>query len=268
MNRFAKQIFLVLSSCIIYTHYANATPQLPPLATSDDVAVIDQTKEKPALNNSQDAAADSVNIDQFINDVDKKITEQVVGDDTEELSKPTNSDVSLDNSNHQSVEQNDIAPQQSVAPAQASENVQPISHVDTKEPQTTVNTTTTIQPASNNATQESSNLTTEKNNSPSLLVPAYDSDQPKPEEPKVVLNSLAQQANVPDSFITDELQVAFKLAPDDIEVGELTRDAYLDQIGFDEYQNILWKKYYESQRAQQRKVIESFVNDYDKKFNQ
>lgn len=263
-------------------HHTNATPQLPPLAVSDDVVVTPQTKEKPPLN-AQDTAADSVNIDQFINDVDKKITEKTVEASTEgELSEPPNPNIPLDDSNSLKVEPI-IGQQELSAPTQAPQQQnQPISPVDiTKEQQAIPDTNAIVQPASNNALPSNNiqqappsenipNITTGKNNPSTLLVPAYDSEQPKPEEPKVVLDNLPsqQQATAPDNFIINELQVALNLAPDEIEVGELTRDAYLDQVSFDEYCNILWQKHYEAQRAKQRKVIESFVNDYDKKFNQ
>lgn len=312
MNRAAKQIFLILSSCVICMHYANATPNLPPLPISDNTTIIEQAANTPASNKSEDTA-DSVNIDQFIDDVDKKITEKTVINNNVEgnLSASTNSNVPLDNDNTPVIEQNvtqvqntpnpitqesetsiPVQPQPSTPPVSASEtsaiiNTQtvsdtaepaPVNNIEPAAPLPEVN----VQPAPQHLPDKpqpvnasiavpeaiSSSSAIPNTNNPVLLVPAYDSEQPKPGEPKVASNNTQPQTTITDSFISDELQVVLYLAPDDIAVGKITRDAYLDQIAFDEYHNIFWQKYYESQRAKQRQVIELFINDYDKKFNQ
>lgn len=362
MSRSAKQIFLILSSCIICINNANATSNLPPLPISDNSEFVpSQSATKPTLNDAQETA-DSINIDQFINDVDKKITEKVVTNNAEEdITNTTNSNEPLrklapdeemqgtyrgeDRSVQQlsedlntkvtpaspsgtalpkrsnevvlerivpleqqkSIQKDKLdltAPEEKEATITAKQ-IQPAISLDENQQQNTKSlleeqqkttvkvpandavithtTEVTIQPVTQDKTTKTtqsakSNTIASENvntpaaaptiNSPSLLVPAYDSEQPKPEVLRNLSDNTQQTTAVPDSFIEDELKVALYLAPDDISIGKLTEDAYLDQISFAEYHNIFWQKYYESQRAEQRKMIELFINNYDKKFNQ
>ncbi len=315
MNKSAKRIFLILSSCIICMHTTNAAPNLPPLPISDNAPVVTQTTNKSALNTAQEAP-ETVNIDQFISDVDKKITEKAATDDAQEGGvKSTNSDKAADNTaakpNNSPADQVTEESKAATIPV-ATEPLVPIKEsqqevkkeanatvteqqiaptstttTNTAEPQVTLPNVTSQEnqdqnikttPAVNStpvvSEEVSANAASPAINNPGLLVPAYDSEaqkseQPSPEAAKILSNNNQQVATTaPDSFISDELTVILDLAPDDIAVGSLTKEAYLDQLSFSEYSDIFWQKYYESQRAEQRKVIELFINDYNKKFHQ
>jgi hypothetical protein len=313
MNRSAKRIFLILSSCIICMHTTNATSNLPPLPISDNAPVVTQTTDKSALNTAQEAP-EAVNIDQFISDVDKKITEKAATDGVEDGElQSTNSDKITDDTVAKPNNSPNLTTEESKAntiPVATESLVTPINE-SPQEVKTTVteqqiaptSTTTTTNTAEPSITPPVNNQpdTQDKNikttgpvnstpvvseegsannavspaiNNPGLLVPAYDSEaakseQPSPDATKIISNNNQQVATTaPDSFISDELTVILDLAPDDIAVGSLTKEAYLDQLSFPEYSDIFWKKYYESQRVEQRKVIDLFINDYDKKFNQ
>ena len=311
MNRSAKRIFLILSSCIICMHNTNAAPNLPPLPISDNTPVVTQTTDKSALNAAQEAP-EAINIDQFISDVDKKITEKAATDGVEEgelqstnsdkaadntVAKPNNSpDLTIEGSKtttipvatepllppikesqqevKTTVTEQQIAPTFTTTTNTAEPSVTPPvnSQPDTQDPN--IKTTGPLNSTPVVSEEISANAVSPAINNPGLLVPAYDSEtakseQSSPEAAKILSNNNQQVATTaPDSFISDELTVILGLAPDDIAVGSLTKEAYLDQISFPEYCDIFWQKYYESQRAEQRKVIELFINDYDKKFNQ
>lgn len=295
-------------------HITNAASDLPPLPISDNAPVVTQTTDKSALNTTQEApeAVNIDQFISDVDKKIAAKTAATDGVEEGEL-QSTNSDKAADNTaaklNNSSADQvteeskaaitavstEPLTPsikesqqeikttvtEQQIAPTPTSNTAElqvtlpnVTSQSDTKNPNIKTTGPVNSTPAVSKDVSASANAVSPTVDTPGLLVPAYDSEvakseQPSPEATKIPSNNSQQVATTaPDSFISDELTVILDLAPDDIAVGSLTTEAYLDQISFSEYSDIFWQKYYESQRAEQRKVIELFLNDYNKKFHQ
>ena len=68
-------------------------------------------------------------------------------------------------------------------------------------------------------------------------------------------------------FINNETQVLI-LPDDDVVLGELTEKAKINQMDLYSYIKLFWENYHKLKREPQRKVIESFIEEYDENFNQ
>ncbi|MCP5369434.1 MAG: hypothetical protein H6909_01935 [Rickettsiaceae bacterium] len=322
MSRLRKQILLLLSSCVIFGHNSIAAPNLPPLPTLEtDSQIVTKTNNSDQLETEQEID-DSINIDEFIDQVDQKITEKEIEDssassenagDNSTVMPTSTTDESISSNNGEleassDVIQNNMSDSSKVnsAPQEKNNNLSNLPKIETTpiiapgqisaptpslDPNNTKIDNTQV---SKDITQEQGNIINSNENkqpigenpvtnsvisstSPTLVVPAYDNEPQKIETPKlttsddsnIVTNKATKKTNsAPDNFVSDELKVALYLAEDDISLGKLTEKAKLDQMSFYEYENIFWQKYFQLQRAPHRKIIEDFINDYDKNFNQ